>query len=113
MNYTPDTDWDAARAPLPPVKNPASGMEIAGMVLGITGWAISVLSFGFLWIVGLILWIIGLPLSIKGKDGAQSVGLGHGMATAGIWTSIVGISISGLFIGLGIITFIAAAVMSA
>jgi len=60
------------------------------MVCGIVGL---VFSF-FLWFVGLPTAVVGLVLAIIGKKKLSEVGATSGMATAGLVTSIIALSLS-------------------
>lgn len=66
------------------------GLAIAGLVLGIIS---VVFIFIFPWI-GLITGIVGIILSVKGRASVNK----KGMATAGLVLSIIGTSLSGIFI---------------
>lgn len=68
-------------------KNP---MAIAGLVLGIVS---IVFSFLYVWI-GLATGIVGIVLSVKGRKLIAKKGL----ATAGLVLSIIGVSLSGIFV---------------
>lgn len=71
-------------------KSNMDGYAIAGLVIGI----ISVIfSFLYVWI-GLIAGIVGIVLSVKGRQSENKKGLG----TAGLVLSIIGTSLSGIFV---------------
>ncbi len=64
-------------------------LAVAGLVLGILS---VVFAFLFTWI-GLIAGIVGIVLSVKGRKSEKK-----GMATAGMVLSIIGTSLSGIFV---------------
>lgn len=63
---------------------------IAALVLGIVS---IVFSFIFIW-VGLIAGVVGIILAVKGRKIEDK----KGMATAGLVCSIIGTSLSGIFV---------------
>lgn len=63
---------------------------VASLVLGIVS---VVLAFVYTW-VGLITGIIGIVLAVKGRK----IQVKRGMATAGLVLSIIGTSLSGVFV---------------
>lgn len=80
---------------------PTSGKAIAAMVLGICSIPAACMSYGILGlpcaVIGLILW------HLAKKELAGSTGSAAGMNTAGLVTSIIGLSFS--VIGVGLIAF--------
>jgi len=74
----------------PNQKPPGTGLSIAAMVCGIVGL---VFSF-FLWFIGLPTAVVGLVLAIIGKKKLSEVGATSGMATAGLVTSIIALSLA-------------------
>lgn len=83
-------------------QQPTSGKAIASMVLGICSIPAACMSYGILGlpcaVIGLILW------RLAKKELGSSTGSATGMNTAGLVTSIIGLSFSVL--GLGVIGFI-------
>lgn len=70
--------------------NKANNFAIAGLILGIVS---VVFAFIYVWI-GLIAGIVGIILSVNGRKSAEK----RGLATAGLVLSIVGTSLSGIFV---------------
>ena len=78
------------------VQNPAKGMSVAGMVLGLVALICSLVPC--FWIptlvwVPLLLGIVGLVLSVISKKKAKAAGAKTGLSTSGIVMSILGLII--------------------
>lgn len=70
---------------------PQRGMSVAGMVLGIVAWGVSIISFFILSPLSLLLSVIGLPLSILGLRKEPD---GRGMAITGIVLNSIGVALA-------------------
>ena len=85
---------ETPQSPTPPVSSPqGNGLAIAGMVLGI----VSLATF-CAWYLSIPCAIVGLILSVVGLKKSQIVGKGHGMALAGVITSVIAIGLAILVI---------------
>lgn len=68
------------------VENKSNGMATAGFVL-----ALITVFFGWIPFVGWITWLLGLIFSAVGLSKANKVGVGKGLAIAGLVISLIGI----------------------
>jgi hypothetical protein len=84
----------SAPAAVSPVLAPLSGKAIASLVLGVTGLSI--------WPLGLLLGPIGMFFALAGMRESRyaKARSGHGMAVAGMVTSLVSLLLSAMFVAL-------------
>ena len=81
---------------LPPVenKNPGTGFSVAALVLGIL--SIILAWFYLINISALVFGVVGIVLAVIGRKKSVAVGASTGMGTAGLVTSIIGLSIAAI-----------------
>ena len=81
---------------LPPIenKNPGTGFSVAALVLGIL--SIILAWFYLINISALVFGIVGIVMAVIGRKKSIAVGASTGMGTAGLVTSIIGLSIAAI-----------------